>query len=186
MKLRIYAVVVTLVLIAVLTNPSEELHYAKLRQFYPSWVDECLLNGAKLKLWHLSPPTEQEGHAPYDQYDSTGNLSRVLNYTSLGFFSIVKTEELWRPCGLSFGPRWPISIGFLGYVFAKRPPKSLNEEDYTAEQGQTKTYSFRGQGSLDTPDESGTNAMSFRIQGPMMIDTPPRRKDALYKMQSLE
>ena len=158
MKLRIYAIVVTLVLDAVLTNPSEELHYAKLRQFYPSWVDECLLNGAKLKLRHLSPPTEQEGHAPYDQFDSTWSLSQVLNYTSLGFLSIVQTEELWRPCGLSFGPRWPISIGFLGYIFAKRPP---TPEEYEKER----------QRELD------------KDRLPRLQTRP---KDALYKMESLE
>ena len=48
---------------------------------------------------------------------------------------------------------------------------------------------FDGNGQLVPPDGSGTNAMNFRvqgIQGPMMIDMPPRPKDALYKMESLE
>lgn len=200
MKLRIYAIFVTVVLVAVLTNPSAERHYENLAQLYP-WVNESRLADARMEVWRLSPPSEREKWLPYDS--STNNdYGLYLIYTSWGLLSFVQCDERYPPCGNDGGPSKPLSIGFLGYVFAERPPTL---EEYEKERqreldkdrlprlqtrsDKAEAYMFSGEGSLNTPDGSGKNAASFRIQGirgPILIDTPPRRKDALYKMESLE
>jgi hypothetical protein len=120
MKLRIYTIVVTVALIAVLANPSAERHYEKLAQFYP-WVNESRLADARMEVWSLSPTSEREKWLPYDSLTNDGS-DIYLIYTSLGVLSFVQCDERCPPCGNDEGPSKPISIGFLGYVFAKRPP----------------------------------------------------------------
>lgn len=126
MKLRIYAIIVTLVLIAVLTNPSAEQHYAKLAQLYP-WVNESLLADAQETVWILSSTSDQISEPAYNSAIGRPPVSRLI-YTSLGALSFVQYDERAAPCGNDEGPSKPISIGFLGYVFAERPPKVLSEE----------------------------------------------------------
>ena len=197
MKLRIYAIFVTVVLVAVLTNQSAERHYEKLAQFYP-WVNESRLADARMEVWSLSPPSEREKWLPYDSLTNDG-YDLFLIYTSWGLLSFVQCDERYPPCGNDGGPSKPISLGVLGFVFAKRPPTPEEYEKQRQRQldkdrlprlqtrpGQAKTYTFIGEGGLDAPDGSGTNAASFHIQGPKLIDMPPRPKDALYKMESLE
>ena len=200
MKLRIYAIFVTVVLVAVLTNPSAERHYEKLAQFYP-WVNESRLVDAQEAVWRLSPPSEQKRGHPLHSFPNDG-FGVYLIYTSWGLLSFVQCDERYPPCGNDEGPSKPLSIGFLGYVFAERPPTPEEYEKQRQRQldkdrlprlqtrsGQAKAYKFSGEGSLNAPDGSGTNAASFRIQGiqgPKLIDMPPRPKDALYKMESLE
>jgi hypothetical protein len=200
MKLRIYAIFVTVVLVAVLINPSAERHYEKLAQFYP-WVNESRLADARMEVWSLSPPSEREKLLPYDSLTNDGYDLRLI-YTSWGLLSFVQCDERYPPCGNDGGPSKPISLGVLGFVFAKRPPTPEEYEKQRQRQldkdrlprlqtrsGQAKAYKFSGEGSLNAPDGSGTNAASFRIQsirGPKLIEMPPRPKDALYKMESLE
>ena len=203
MKLRIYAIFVTVVLVAVLTNPSAERHYEKLAQFYP-WVNESRLVDAQEAVWRLSPPSEQKRGHPLHSLTNGGH-DLCLIYTSWGLLSFVQCDERYPPCGNDAGPSKPLSIGFLGYVFAKRPPtpeefetrrerqrqRLLPKEQLTAPQtrsDQGKTYTFSGEGGLNASDGSGTNAASFRVQvwRPRLIDTPPRPMDALYKMEALE
>lgn len=223
MKLRIYAILVTLVLLAVLTNPSAERHYEKLAQFYP-WVNESLLADAKETVWRLSPPSERGAFDPSftsmkadeERGDSLASEHKRwvdaergrLIYTSLGILSLVTSQNTdpdnW--CATNQGPTLPrpISIGFLGYVFAKRPPtpEELEKQHLEEERqrlldiarlprlrtlsSQAKTYTFCGGGSSNAHVGSSTNTNSFSIQGPVIIDTPPRPKDALYKMEALE
>ena len=186
MKLRIYAIAVTLVLTAVLTNPSAEHHYTKLRQCYP-WIDKSLLLDAKMKLWLLTPPSDQEGTTPYDDYDSPKDVPPILVYESWGVFSLVHRVEAETYCVTHLGPELPISVGFLGCVFATRPSKVPYERENAAKQGQAKPFaaSLGAQRIVNLkPAEASTN--SFGIKGPMMIDMPPRPKDALYKLGPLE
>lgn len=224
MKLRIYAIFVTLVLVAVLTNPSAERHYEKLAQLYP-WVNESLLADAQETVWRLSPPSEQETvaafftrmkaaqertKAPDPEHKGWVDAWRGrLFYTSWGILSVVTTQitdvdlgECATGSGLRLLPQ-RMSLGFLGYVFVKRAPtpeelekRIKNERQLLLDKvrfprletlsGQAKTYTFSGEETLSVPDGSGTNATPFHIRGPIMIDTPPRPKDALYKMESLE
>ena len=184
MKLRIYAITVTLVLIAVLTNPPAEQHYVKLAQLYP-WVIESLLQDAKSKTWRLSPPADREAQLPYVPLDWT-NTPPTLIYESYGVVSFVYRSHpsLVGECGTGYGPP-PISIGFLGHVFAKRPASGPHEGESAAKQsqGELQVVYFGGQRILNLkPAEASTN--SFGIRG-LMIDAPPRPKDAVYKMQSL-
>jgi hypothetical protein len=111
-KLRIYAIFLTVILVAVLVNPSAEQHYAKLEQFYP-WVNEALLLQARIKF--------SEGKTAFDFYDSPNDVPHTLTYKSFGVLSTVHTKQFWEPCFTYLGPHWPTSIGFLGHVFAKRP-----------------------------------------------------------------
>jgi hypothetical protein len=226
MKLRIYAIFVTVALVAVLTNPSAERHYEKLAQFYP-WANESRLADAQEAVWRLSPPSERDDVAasltrmkateePADRPITDHKrwvdaLRGRLAHTSWGVFSVVTTQvtdvDDWcaTDIGLRRLPR-PISLGFLGYVFAKRPPTPEELEKFLEKDrqrllpkvhltklqtrsGQAKAYTFSGKGFLNAPNGSGTNAASFRIQGirgPILIDTPPRPMDALYKMEALE
>ncbi len=186
MKLRIYAIAVTLILVAVLTNPPAEAHYVKLAQLYP-WVIEFLLQDAKFRTWRLSPPADREAQPPYGSYDSA-NARSILTYQNYGVVSFVYQNRLHLGgvCGTGYGPP-PISIGFLGHVFAKRPASGPQESESAAKQSQVELYvlSFYGQPLLDLkPAEAPTN--SFGIKGPTMIDMPPRPKDALYKLGPLE
>jgi len=127
MKLRIYAVVVTVLLIAVLTNPSPQTHYAELRKYYP-WVDESLLADAQEKVWLLTSTSDQRSEPAYNSTIGRPLVSRLI-YTSLGALSFVQYDERSAPCGNDEGPSKPISLGFLGYVFADRPPKGPYEEE---------------------------------------------------------
>jgi len=183
-KLRIYAIAITLVLIAVLTNPPGEQHYVKLAQLYP-WVNESLLREAKLKLWRLSPSTDREAQPPYGFYDSA-DTPPSLTYASYGVVSFVyPMRPFLRTCGNGRGPL-PISIGFLGQVFARRPASGPHEGESAAKQGQAKPFaaSLGAQRIINLePAEASTN--SFGIRG-MMIDMPPRPKDAIYKLGPLE
>ena len=223
-KLRIYAIFVTLVLVAVLTKPSAERHYEKLAQLYP-WVKESVLADAQKTVWRLSPPSDQETvaafftrmkpaqertKAPNPEHKGCVDAWRGrLFYTSWGILSLVTTQitdvdvgECATGSGLRLLPQ-PISLGFLGYVFVKRAPttKELekrikNERQLLLDKvrlprletlsGHAKTYTFSSEGTLSVPDGTGAKSTPFHIRGPIMIDTPPRPKDAIYKMESLE
>jgi hypothetical protein len=50
MKLCIYSVAVTLALIAALTNPSNQTHFAKLESAHP-WVNESLVADPQMELY---------------------------------------------------------------------------------------------------------------------------------------
>ena len=187
MKLRIYAIAITLILVAALTNPPAEDHYVKLAQFYP-WVIESLLQDAKSKTWLLSPPADREAQLPYVSLDWT-NTPPTLIYESYGVVSFVygSHPSLVGECGTAgYGPP-PMSIGFLGHVFAKRPASGPHEGERAAKQSQGELHVvyFGGQPILNLkPAEAPTN--SFGIKGPTMIDMPPPPKDALYKLGPLE
>jgi hypothetical protein len=222
MTLRVYAISLTVVLVAVLTNPSAERHYENLAQFYP-WVNESLLADAKETVWRLSPPSERGAvdasftsmKADEEREDSLVSEHKRwvdaergrLIYTSLGILSVVTSQKTNTDnrCGTYLGPTLPrpISMGFLGCLFAKRPPTPEELKKYLEKErnrllgkvrllkrqtrpDQTKTYTLSGKGGLNAPAGSSTDTNSFRISGPVIIDTPPRQKDALYKMEALE
>lgn len=167
MKLRTYAIVVTLVLVAVLTNPSPGRHYEKLRQFYP-WVNESLLAGALDDAWYLASPSERDAlalsferiRAPHERTAAPVSKRKEwldehrrntrLAYESWGLLSLVIAGNPSSDVGLcatvgsteSLRP-WPtLSIGLFGYVFAKGPPTPEEIESvYQRNQARDQRYS---------------------------------------------
>jgi hypothetical protein len=138
MKLLVYAIVVTVVLLAALTNPPADQHYEKLAQLYP-WVNESVLADARQTVWRLALLSDRKSEFPYNSTIGFGQDLRLI-YTSLGVLSFVRCDERWPLCANDQGASKPISIGFLGYVFAERPPKGLYEEENAAKQGQAKPF----------------------------------------------
>ena len=161
-KLRIYAIVVTLVLVAVLTNPSAERHYEKLAQFYP-WVNESRLADAQEAVWRFSAPSERDAVAPSftsmkaaeehtdrpisDHKRWVDALRGRLAYTSWGVLSVATTQIADADiggCATGIGLRHlpqPISLGVLGFVFAKHPPTPEEVENvYRRNQARDQRY----------------------------------------------
>jgi hypothetical protein len=110
-KLRIYAVVVTLALIAALTNPSEENHYAKLQSLYP-WVEESLLATAQMRYRFTDASREQTAQTLWPEWLQNNYLS----YRDYGIASAVVACLLSDPCPIGGEKCSLISLGFFGFV----------------------------------------------------------------------
>lgn len=122
MMLRIYAVVVTVLLVAALTNPSAQKQYAKLERVYP-WITKSYFVDAQTGVVLAGPrgvPESREGTYP----------APVFTYYSNGFFSYVCVRGRWPRIqtrlpvpehdGVAEHRGWPpSSIGAFGYVYTK-------------------------------------------------------------------
>jgi hypothetical protein len=118
-KLRIYAVVVTLALIAALTNPSEENHYAKLSSFH-FWVNESLLTEQEMEVRLRKgddAPSEPMTQAEWAEYERNPSLS----YWNFGLASAVTAYPRYVPCPTGVTPTL-LSFGLFGFVFLKHFP----------------------------------------------------------------
>lgn len=122
MKLRIYAVVVSILLIAALTNPSAQKHYAELERIYP-WVADSLLLEVQPRVMTLDEICGPEA----DPSEHQASQPPRLHYSSLGIASFVYTRlSLGRSfpiCGQSMvSPKYLfLSFGIFGFVFTKEP-----------------------------------------------------------------
>ena len=106
MKLRTYAVVVTLALIAALTNPSQDDHYAKLESVHP-WVSESLLQSEISRRDRGRTPPK-----PFPELSQTP----VLSYWSYGLASAVTFYPRIVYCPTGVTDKF-ISFGLFGFVF---------------------------------------------------------------------
>ncbi|MFM8457724.1 MAG: hypothetical protein ACKOB0_02075, partial [Chthoniobacterales bacterium] len=100
MTLRIYAAILTAILLAVLTNPSAERHYAKLEKFYP-WVNQSLLRNAEAKYEIFGQLNE-----PFVGFDDENPPK--LTYKSIGIASFVQSKSQFQSATAS---QRPISVG---------------------------------------------------------------------------
>ena len=121
MNLRIYAAVVTMALIAALTNPSEQDHYTKLESIYP-WVNESLLTDAQMEVRQreaADAPCDETEHVSLHEWLQIPALS----YQSYGLASVVFSDDGWVTCDVaSTSPL--LSVGLFGFVFLNNPPSS--------------------------------------------------------------
>jgi hypothetical protein len=119
MKLRIYAVIVTLALVAALTNPSEQNHHAKLSAAYP-WVSESLLADDQIRVY-----LDEPANAPHKETEE--NLIRErneppqLSYWNYGIASAVTSYPRYVLCPTGVTPTL-LSFGLFGFVFLKHFP----------------------------------------------------------------
>jgi hypothetical protein len=111
MKLRIYAAVVTLGLIAALTNPSEESHYIKLQSINP-WLEGSLLATAKMRYSFADASREQAEQTLWPEWLENSFVS----YRDYGLASAVVSCLLWDPCPIGGEKCSLMSVGIFGFV----------------------------------------------------------------------
>jgi predicted MarR family transcription regulator len=125
MKLRIYAVVVTLALIAALTNPSEQHHYDRLSSAH-FWVNESVVTDQQMEMRlrkGADAPSELMMQAKRAEYDRTPSLS----YWNYGLASAVTAYPRYVPCPTGVRNRL-LSFGLLSVVFLMDKPEALAPE----------------------------------------------------------
>ena len=156
MKLRIYALVVTLALIAALTNPSREGHYSKLESAYP-WVSESLLVDAQTQLRWANPtdaPCEET-----EENSLTGWFEPPhLSYWNFGLASAVTSYPRYVPCPVGVTDRL-LSFGLFGLVFLKSqtsaPAPQSGDESATHAKPTPSTYVIVSGSDVAKDDEDG-------------------------------
>jgi hypothetical protein len=105
MALRIYAIIITLAVIAALTNPPAERHYEAIAGVYPSQY------GPSLFAENTTPLRDNETDPP----------PTLLRYSNFRLFSSMDVVPSDCPCGEP-DPFTTISRGVLGYVFVRNLP----------------------------------------------------------------
>lgn len=91
-ELLIYAIFVTVVLAAVLTNPSGERHYKQLAHFYP-WANESLVADAQMKVRILSSPSEQKNSCLTTRQQMVAVIVRLFRQVLMSYLWSTATSE---------------------------------------------------------------------------------------------
>lgn len=129
MNLRTYAIVITLALIAALTNPSQEHHYAKLGPEYP-WLEQSLLATAQMRFGSAGPadaPREATEESLLAEWSETP----ALTYRNYGLASAVFSCLRWDPCPTGGEKCFLLSFGFFGFVSIRGQNDILPPSDTT-------------------------------------------------------
>lgn len=116
--LRTYAAIITLALVAALSNPTAEKHYAELARVYP-WVEESLTLTAEAKYEIFSGLNEPVVGCADD-------TPPALVYNDFRLFSWVEGETRF-PASDVPAPRRTLSLGILGYVWVKPPSPKFRQ-----------------------------------------------------------
>ena len=130
MNVRTYAIVITLALLAALTNPTQEHHYAKLRPEYP-WLDASLLASAQL-LFASADSADASREATGESLLSEWSGTPALAYIDYRLASAVFSCLRWAPCATGGEKCSLLSFGFFGFVFVRSqndvvPPSEATE-----------------------------------------------------------
>jgi len=167
-KLLIFTVLITLALIAALTVPSEQSHYAKLNSSYPRFNGLLFTDAVK----------------DAEQSNSTKRHNVHLSYWNFGVASAVTSYPLYVPCPVGVTDRL-LSYGFFGFVFLKNPPTDQppdsKAESLTQAKPTPSTYVIES-GSDATPDDAAKFFAAYKdFQKGERLVREGRRKEANEK-----
>ena len=141
MNLRTYAIVITLALIAALTKPSQEHHYAKLGPEYP-WLEQSLLATAQMR-FASAGPADASREATEESLLAEWSETPALTYRNYGLASAVFSCLRWDPCPTGGEKCSLLSFGFFGFVFIRGQSDILPPSDTTEPAPKDETASPR-------------------------------------------